>query len=170
MAAITIRMTPPDLLERLKEAPASVPRAIAKAMDVQNQLTVDHIIEHRMTGQGPFPVSEGRLGVRTGRLRSSLRASAAVVNGQSITAAIGSNVKYAGAHEFGAVTKPHIIKARPGKSLRFFLGGREIFRKSVKHPGSKIPARQPIYRGIQDRADAYGAALSQAALKALEGS
>jgi phage gpG-like protein len=168
--SITIKLTPPDMLERLRNAPALVPQAIAKATDQQNNLTVGSIIKNRMTGRGPFPPSEGKLGVRTGRLRASLRATPAVVTGQTVSSSIGSNVKYMGIHEFGGETRPHLIKARNGKSLRFALGGRLIFAKSVKHPGSKIPARSPVFRGIEDRTDAYGAALSEAALKALEGS
>jgi len=168
--SITIKLTPPDLLERLRNAPAIVPQAIAKATDEQNNLTVGSIIKNRMTGKGPFPPSEGKLGVRSGRLRASLRATPAIVTGQTVSSSIGSNVKYMGIHEFGGQTKPHLIKASGGKSLRFVLGGRVVFAKSVKHPGSKIPARAPIFRGIEDRSDAYGAALSGAALKALEGS
>jgi phage gpG-like protein len=168
--SITIKLTPPDLLERLRNAPANIPIALGKAMDSQNLETVGHISKARMTGKGPFPPSEGKLGTRSNRLRLSLRATPSVVSGQTITSSIGSNVEYMGIHEFGGQTRPHLIKARNGKSLRFQMAGREVFVKSVKHPGSKIPARAPISHGIADRGDAYGVALSQAALKALEGS
>lgn len=52
---------------------------------------------------------------------------------------IGSNLVYAGIHQTGGKTKAHAIKPRNarGKALRF--NGR--FFKSVKHPGSAIPAR-----------------------------
>ena len=42
---------------------------------------------------------------------------------------------YAKFVEFG--TRPHIISARPGRMLRFTVGGRVLFRKRVMHPGTK---------------------------------
>ncbi|MFG2404283.1 hypothetical protein ACGFR8_08065 [Streptomyces brevispora] len=34
-------------------------------------------------------------------------------------------------------TRPHAIRARRGKALRFTVGGRTLFRKAVWHPGTK---------------------------------
>lgn len=68
----------------------------------------------------------------TGRLRDSIQM---VVQGSSVK--IKTNVKYARVHQFGATTKPHIIKPRYKKALAF---GGGVYR-SVMHPGSKIPAR-----------------------------
>lgn len=166
---VIIKTTPPDLRERLRNAPAAVPQAIAREMDKQNQLTIGHIIQARMTGKGPFPAAQGRMGVRTARMRRSLRASKAVVRGGMVSSAIGSNLVYMGVHEFGGQTQPHLIKARNRKSLRFSIGGRTILAGAVKHPGSKFPARQPIYRGITDRVGEIGRALSAAAVQALGG-
>ena len=52
---------------------------------------------------------------------------------------IGSTLQYSKIHQQGGVTKAHTIKPHNAgvKALRF--NGR--FFKSVKHPGSKIPAR-----------------------------
>ena len=41
--------------------------------------------------------------------------------------------KYAPSQEYGS--RPHKIVARRGKALRFFIGGKAVFRKSVNHPG-----------------------------------
>lgn len=68
----------------------------------------------------------------TGRLRDSIQL---VVQGKKIS--IKTNVKYAPVMQFGATTKPHIIKPRYKKALAF---GGGVYR-SVMHPGSKIPAR-----------------------------
>lgn len=59
---------------------------------------------------------------------------------------ISSSKPYAAIHQLGGQTRPHIIKARRKKALNW--GGNK-FAKSVKHPGSKIPARPflPFYRG-----------------------
>lgn len=52
-------------------------------------------------------------------------------------AQVGTNLVYAAIQHLGGQTKPHVIRAKRAKALAF--GG--IFRKSVNHPGSKIPAR-----------------------------
>jgi phage gpG-like protein len=59
----------------------------------------------------------------------------------------GSNMEYARIHQEGGRTKAHDIKARNGKALRFTgRDGKPVVRKSVKHPGSEIPARP--YMGV----------------------
>lgn len=153
----------------MQRAPQLVLPAMTRALDAQMQITLGHIVARRLSGQGPFPAADKRLGVRSGRLRQSLRTSKAVVRNGNIEAGIGTNVKYAGLHEFGGTIAPHTIKARFGKSLRFMIGGKVIFRKSVKHPGATYPARAPIYTGIEDRQNEIAVALSVAAIKALEG-
>lgn len=52
---------------------------------------------------------------------------------------------YAGAVEFQAPhaiyvyegTAPHTIEARPGRTLRFVVNGATLFRRRVRHPGTK---------------------------------
>ena len=46
-----------------------------------------------------------------------------------------ANVKYASFVNDG--TKPHDIVARPGNMLRFVVGGSVVFRKRVRHPGTR---------------------------------
>ena len=59
----------------------------------------------------------------------------------------GSNMEYARIHQEGGKTKAHEIKARNGKALSFAgRDGKQVTRKSVKHPGSEIPARP--YMGV----------------------
>lgn len=73
------------------------------------------------------------------RLRKSIRSQ---VGGSGLT--ISSDAAYASIHQLGGQTRPHLIRAKNKKALAF--GG--LFRRSVKHPGSKIPARPylPFYR------------------------
>lgn len=54
------------------------------------------------------------------------------------SAGAGTNVVYAGIHNFGGKTKPHKIVAKHAKALKFG----KTFRKSVNHPGSNIPKRE----------------------------
>lgn len=62
-------------------------------------------------------------------------------------AVVGTAKPYAAAHQFGAATKPHVIRARNGKALKIPGVG---FRRSVNHPGSTIPARPFLGIGPDD--------------------
>jgi phage gpG-like protein len=59
--------------------------------------------KERFSGQGPFPPSQNKLGVRTGRLRRSIRCTKPQVNLRTGEIAIqfGSNMVYFAIHEFG---------------------------------------------------------------------
>lgn len=51
------------------------------------------------------------------------------------------NVDVAGFNEYG--TRPHVIRPKRGKALRFQTGGRVVFARRVNHPGT--PARPWFY-------------------------
>lgn len=69
--------------------------------------------------------------VDTGRLRNSIKVK---VTDRGITIWM---VEYAKFVEFG--TPPHIIKPKDKKALKFKVkrGGKNIFAKKVKHPGTR---------------------------------
>lgn len=48
---------------------------------------------------------------------------------------VKNTAKYAAAQDLGS--KPHVIRARRRKFLAFKVGGRLVFARSVKHPGTK---------------------------------
>ncbi len=74
---------------------------------------------------------------RTGDMRRSL----SVRYGKDF-ALVGVNAPYAAAHQFGARTRAHIIRARFKKALSFYgRNGEKLVRKAVRHPGSIIPPR-----------------------------
>lgn len=85
----------------------------------------------------------GQTLVDTGRLRTSITHQA-----DRDSVVIGTTVPYAAVHQFGGRTQPRVIRARNGKALVFTIGGRTIFRRSVNHPGSVIPARP--FLGVRD--------------------
>ena len=60
---------------------------------------------------------------------------------------IGSNRVYARIHQLGGTTSPHVIKPRTKKALAF----NGLVLKSVRHPGSKIPARPFLGLSREDR-------------------
>ena len=151
-------------IKGLETFPARVLQGIAKALDLENELTVGHIVATRMTGTGPFPAEEGKLGVRTGRLRRSLRPSQARVVGSYVLSSIGTNVEYAGIHEFGGTIPAHDIRPKKGKALRFMVGGAVIFASRVHMPAVTMPRRAPISRGIEERVENYRHAVGAAVL------
>ena len=186
--AISIRMDP--ACERLLAAAKNFPVAqLARVIDVQNKWAVDYIQKNKLSFRGPMT-----LGVISTRLRNSIWNSKARWTGMEIESSIGSNVAYAGIHEHGGTTRPHIIEAKPGKALAFAVSGSGgfrffsrkslkalgkagasqalaamTFRQRVHHPGSKIPARHYIENSIRERMPAYSEALSKAVLGILGG-
>ena len=72
----------------------------------------------------------------TGRLRDSITHR---VSPGGDEVAIGTNVEYAAIHQFGGKTPPRIIRPRSKKAL--FWPGAAHPVKSVRHPGSEMPAR-----------------------------
>ena len=101
--AITIKLTPQAeaLLRTVQELPSWGMDAVCIGMDRANQIALANIQRKHLTGQGPFPVDEHKLGVRSGRLRGAAWASPAVATGTQVSSAIWDNVKYAQIHEFG---------------------------------------------------------------------
>lgn len=61
-------------------------------------------------------------------------------DGNAVTVKTGPQ-QYAAIHQFGGTIGAHDIVARNRKALRFTVGGLTLYRKSVHHPGSRIPAR-----------------------------
>jgi phage gpG-like protein len=84
---------------------------------------VGNAVKDRFTSQrGPFPVSEHKLGRRTGRLRQSITNTPPQINSSNgeVTMGFGSNVSYFAVHEFGfkgtVQVKAH--KRRNGQAVR----------------------------------------------------
>ena len=75
----------------------------------------------------------GEIGVRTGTLRRSIM-NQVVEDGDYVTGSLYSNVRYARIHEEGGIVPAHIIRARYRMALRFVVGGKVLFRKSVLSP------------------------------------
>jgi len=183
----TIQFTIPraatDLIARCRDR-AGLLQALRVTMDNQNQLTIGHINKVRMTGTGPFAPALHKLGVRSGQLRRSVRASQAVVVGEGIASTIGSNVKYAGIHEFGGRIQRRGRQGRVNLIDGRFASDAAVL-KAIKRKRNKpevrrvlygaraytinMPKRAPIFHGIQDRAGKYSAALGRTAINFIRG-
>jgi phage gpG-like protein len=86
---------------------------------------------------------------RTGTLRRSINLRV-LESGTSTTGEVFTNLEYARINEYGGVTKPHVIRPRNGKALRFMMGGKAVFAKEVNHPGSKMPERSFLRSALSD--------------------
>lgn len=80
--------------------------------------------------------------VQTGNLRSSIGSR---FKNSGLTGIVEATAAHAAYVEFN--TRPHIIRAKRAKYLRFKKGGSIHFRKSVKHPGTTA---QPFMRPALD--------------------
>ncbi len=177
-ASVTIRenQNRTNARSQVERLPQTALAEIAKAMQLQNDLTVSHIQREYLSFPKAGPSVPMGLRRQTGRYLQSLRASKPVIAGQAVLTDIGSNalaeggdVSYPAVHEFGARIGPfEIHPKKPGGVLRFMIGQRVVFAKSVKHPGATIPARAPIQHGIADRIDNYSEAVSNAIITALK--
>lgn len=74
--------------------------------------------------------------VRTGRLFSSIDTRVTALKSRTwvLVVAGGKGIGYTGYEHDG--TRPHEIRARRKKALRFILDGQVVFRKRVWHPGT----------------------------------
>lgn len=70
--------------------------------------------------------------VGTANLRNSIHSASG-----ADFAEVGTAVPYAGIHQFGGTTRPHVIRPRVKKALAY----NGIVRRKVNHPGSVIPPR-----------------------------
>lgn len=81
-------------------------------------------------------LAKQQVGVDTGGLQNSIRRYWTRERGRKLTVAVGSNRKIAELHHEG--TRPHVIRARNAKALRYESdNGEVVFAKSVNHPGTK---------------------------------
>ena len=79
----------------------------------------------------------GKILSRPGKMQQHL----SVRHGKDF-ALVGVSAPYAAAHQFGARTRAHIIRASAKRALSFYgRNGRLVVRKAVRHPGSRIPPR-----------------------------
>ncbi len=186
-ATIEIKVTDnaAEVIRGLQAFPPEMQTAIAAALDLQNERTVGQIQARKLSRRGPKT-----LGVVTNRLRSSIRKVDATITGTNIDSGIGSNVKYAGAHEFGFTgsvqVRAHqgehraldVFKVKGGRLVQGFeltgAGGRgtrvAIGFVNVRAHQMKmnIPERAYIRSTIQEEAPNYSRTISAAILKAWE--
>ena len=167
------------VLKDLQTLPEWGLAAIARGMDKANQVALANIELKHLTGKGPFPVEDHRLGVVTNRLRGAAHATPSTVSGNTINSAIGDNVVYAAIHEFGGVIHkfPKAGKVRlrtnaQGELMRQAANAHlAVFAKSTHTRVKEVdfvaqahdvtmPERAPFRTGIAEVLDQYGTIVS----------
>jgi phage gpG-like protein len=162
MSTVDIKVDlPPEsqaLIRGFQKLPDEVPQAIKRGMDRALQIVRGRIQENRLSGIGPYPSGERRLGEVTGLLRGSVRAEPAVIQGNQVVGSIGTNVIYGRVHEFGMTIYPRVAKY-----LVFKIAGKTIFAKR-----SVIPERAPFRTGVTENVDFIAGEISGEIEKSLE--
>ena len=108
------------------------------------------------------------LKTRTGTLRRKINAKFEE-SGNSITGSVGLALAYGAIHEYGGVTRAHVIKPRRKKALAFQAGGVGLVRKSVQHPGSKMPERSYLRSSLKENEARIKAAIAAAVARGVKG-
>jgi len=143
----------------LESKTSAIQQALAAKMDFTSARIQQIIVNDKLQGQ--------LLQHRTGKLGDSVRTTETVVTSSEIDGGVvagGGPVDYARALEYGA--KAHIIQAMNAKALHFMIDGKEIFRKSVMHPGNRAYA---FMRGtLDEEAQNIQAGFQEAATEAAQ--
>lgn len=161
MNQVTVNISlEPELSEALKgfKLPAQL-RAIQRGMNKGMQYMVGQITAERLTGRGPFPVSDHRLGVVTGRLRQSFHATSAEIQGNQVTGALGASVEYAAAHEFGFKGEVDVRSFTRSSGVKVKAHRRNI----------EVPERAMVRTGIADHIDEVTTSIGEEVVATMRG-
>lgn len=114
-------------------------------------------------------LSGGVLQTKSGVLRASIISDVSIANG-ALSATVGSigDVKYAAIQEYGGHTAAHQILPDKAAALAFLVGGAAHFARSVRHPGSSLPARAYLSSSLNEMRDEIIADLASVANQAWE--
>jgi phage gpG-like protein len=125
------------------------------------EIVTGRIQEKRLSGKGPFPVEEHRLGQVTQQLTRSTRSTPAKVTSTGtqavIEGSIGASVRYAAVHEFGFLGEVQ-VKAfkRKGRSVK-------AYQRRMN-----IRARAPFQTGINENRDYIAGEIEKELVATLE--
>lgn len=79
------------------------------------------------------------------------------------------DVKYAGIHEFGGTTAPHVILPKKASVLAFMgKSGGMVFTRRVNHPGSKMPERSFLRSSLHQMSTEISLGMKEAVVQAIQ--
>lgn len=149
-----------EVVAHLMAFPPSLREELKREVSKQTLLLKAHVVEQKLSGQ----VLKRRTGTLAGSIGVELSDTAGGVIGRVGT--LNKAVKYARLHEYGGRTEPHEIVAK-GKALRFQLAnGAILFRKSVMHPGSRMPERSFLRSSLSERRSSIQTGMDSAVTRA----
>jgi phage gpG-like protein len=188
------------IIRRYASFPDRIAPAVMAAMDAQNQLTIGQMVRKRLSFPRSQPPTPEGLRVITNTLRKSILAEPARLrdgasDALAVVSSIGSSVKYAAIHEFGATVQVPERQRRAPRRVQTSGQKRAIsvpaairagiltrsgkVRKGDRHTSilaggmirvrahqAKYPARAFVRRTLDERRDAYGRAISAAIVAA----
>jgi len=146
------------VIGRLDQIPGKVAAALRRAVEAEAIKLTAYVKEQKLSGQA--------LKTQTGTLQRSINYQLQD-EGDRIAATVGTNLVYAGIHEYGGTTRDHVIEARKAKTLSFQMGGQDVFFKRVNHPGSHMPERSFLRSALEENAGSIRAAIEQAVKESL---
>lgn len=185
MIPLALTSNAQDVINQIDKFPARMLDAVRQELDYQNQLTVGVAQRDFLSKRGPTT-----LGVVTNRLRLSASAFPAEIQGQSVFSSLGSNVRYAGAHEFGfngtVTVRAHsrrnpnsdVYKTGAKSSIARMDSRGRIVRNNPKPVAlgviqvkahkmkMNIPARAPFQQAIEAREEKYRVGISRVIVSA----
>jgi hypothetical protein len=148
--AIAITSNAREVAAGLKTMPQRLGRAIARALDDQNERTVAAIITERMNFSKMGPVIAGGLRRQSGMAVKSIRTVKAQVQEDGVTSALGSNLKYVKAHEHGFIGTVNVrghmrrkFRYGPEKQVEFFSTITRQMETSTKRSRRVVKVRGP---------------------------
>jgi hypothetical protein len=125
----------PQLVDAMQRKGPRITQVLMTKITAAMIMLSSYIVGQKLSGQ--------MLKRRSGKLAGSVRAIPAEIEGTSIIGAVeagGGPAFYGKFFELESAggtggTKPHQIMAVKARALRFVMGGKVYFRKSVQHPG-----------------------------------
>lgn len=168
---ISITLSPGSArtMERLRNFPDVLSRAIRRGQDEATKEIADITRTERLTGKGPFPVPEHRLGQVTDLLHSTTRPEPTVqLSADTYQSKIVNDAPYTYVHETGfhgvVQVRAHTrgIAPRTTRRGRRIGGSRAQTSVSAHHRVMDIPARAPFLTQLLESAYLFGDRINEA--------
>lgn len=150
-----------ELIQRLEHMPAAVNQALyIKILTLA--LKLENLVK---TGKLNGQVLNRVTGALARSIHNKVDRTAQSVIGHVFSS---GDVKYAGIHEYGGHTQPHVIEPKKASVLAFMKNGAQVFARRVNHPGSKFPERSFLRSGLHDMSVEISAGMKKAVVDAIQ--
>lgn len=145
----TVKLTLEQFRDRMGRISPLVSKGIIGGMRAGLLLALKSSKNEFILG-GNGSVHSEKLTNRSGRLRNSISVIEPYSQSGAFIGGLRATAPYAGIHERGGVTRPHLIVPKKAKMLSWEdKTGVRRYARRVNHPGSRIPARPFLYPAIE---------------------